>query len=513
MENKKFVKGALILIVFNIIGKIVGAVYKIPLANILGPVGIGKYQLVFPLFALLLAVSTSGVPVAISKLVAEYNSNRQFGDARKLIKLAIFYLFLLSMVCMAVVVIFAKPISNLQGNSDIYVCYYSIAPAVLFVGLISVFRGYFQGNLMMLPTAISNLTEQVGKLIFGLYFVNKLIGKGVVFGVVGAILGIVVSEFISLLFLFFYYIFYRRKHKQMYVLSLSRKDISKRLFSTAVPITLGGIVAPITSIIDSLLVVNILIFTGFSSAKATALLGIQAGIVEPIINIPIIIAVSISASLLPNITKAFIEKKVEEIKQLIEKAFQITLSVSFACAICFVIFGKQIFVFLYGNVLRDSEINIASKLLFIGGINLTLLSLVQVSAGILHGMGKQKLTAKTMVVGCLAKIALTFVLVSVKQINIYGAMVSGAISYFIVFVINYGEIKKHNSARIYKILYNISIQECFVCLFAFFSNYLFKISFGGNIALIVGGFTAIVIFLVTYYVLFLIDKSNKIIST
>jgi len=103
--------------------------------------------------------------------------------------------------------------------------------------------------------------------------------------------------------------------------------------------------------------------------------------------------------------------------------------------------------------------------------------------------------------------------VSAKQINIYGAIVSGAISYFIVFVINYGEIKKHNSARIYKILYNISIQECFVCLFAFFSNYLFKISFGGNIALIVGGFTAIVIFLVTYYVLFLIDKSNKIIST
>ena len=188
MKIKGFVKGALILIIFNLIGKVIGAIYRIPLANLLGPVGIGEYQLVFPLYSLLLAISVSGIPVAISRIVAEYNSKGQFGDSKKLLRLAILYLFVLSIVSAGIIVICSKFISKLQGNPEIYLCYYGIAPAILFVGLLSVFRGYFQGNLNMLPTALSNLFEQVGKLVFGLLFATRLLKFGTVYGVFGALL-------------------------------------------------------------------------------------------------------------------------------------------------------------------------------------------------------------------------------------------------------------------------------------------------------------------------------------
>lgn len=510
MKNKGFIKGAVILIAFNLIGKIFGAIYRIPLANLLGTEGIGKYQLVFPLYSLLLAISVSGIPIAISKIVAEFNSKGQHGDAKRLLKLSIFYLFLVSLFCFVIVLFCAKFIAGIQGNPNIYFCYYGIAPAILFVGVLSVFRGYFQGNLKMLPTAISGFIEQLGKLIFGLFFATKLISKGVNFGVLGALIGISISELLSLIFLVVYYVFYSRKNGNNQVAILGKKDISKQLFVTALPITLGGLASPITSIIDSLLVVNLLIFTGFESNIATSLLGLQSGIVDPLINIPIVIAVSISSSLLPSLASENAKGNSEEVKNLVEKAFQITLSVSIVCAICFVIFGKQILSFLYGGTLRYEEINTAVKLLFLGGVNLIFLSLVQVTTGVLQGLGKQNLAVKSLLIGSGIKIVLTITLVSFKSINILGAMMSGGVSYFVVFLINYRKITKETDARISNIFLEVSIQECLVCLFAFFTNILISLAFGDSAGMFVGGVTAIIIFMITYYVLFLIQRPRTI---
>lgn len=509
MKTKGFVKGAIVLIAFNIIGKIVGAIYRIPLANLLGAEGIGKYQLVFPLYSLLLAVSVSGIPVAISKIVAEYNGKGQHADAKRLLRLSVLYLFAVSLVCFVAVLFCSKFIAGLQGNPEIYFCYYGIAPAILFVGILSVFRGYFQGNLKMLPTAISGFVEQVGKLVFGLYFVKRFLPKGVNYGVFGALLGISVSELLALIFLVIYYFVYAKKHKTTSVAVLPKRNISKQLFVTALPITLGGLASPITSIIDSLLAVNLLIFTGFEAGEATSLLGLQAGIVDPLINIPIVIAISISSSLLPNLAKEKVNGEDGEVKDLIEKAFQITLSVSLACAICFVIFGKQILTFLYGKTLLQYQIDIAVKLLFLGGFNLIFLSLVQISTGVLQGLGKQNYAVKSLILGSIIKIVLTVMLVSFGRINILGAMISGGLSYFVVFLINYGKIKKETTARITNVLMRVIIQECLVCLFAFFVNVLFEMVFGEKVALFVGGLTAIAIFAISYYVLFLIEKPER----
>lgn len=503
MKKSSFVKGAMVLVIFNIIGKIIGSIYRLPLAGILGSVGMGKYQLIFPLYCLVLTISTSGIPVAISKLVSEQNSKNLQADSRKLLKISLIVLSIISLVGSIVVVFGARIFAKVQGNSSSYICYYAIAPAVLFVGVLSAFRGFFQGNLMMFPTAISSLVEQIVKLGAGLYLASKFSALGTEYAVFGALAGISISEFCAFLFLLIYYLFYSKRNKIQLKATKSSRFLAKQLVNLSAPITLGGLISPITSMVDSLLVVNLLMFTGFSSGYATMLLGLQSGIVEPLVNIPTILSVSIATALLPSVSKLNAESDVDKIKNLIEKAMQITLSLSLAFFVCFVIFGRQILTFLYGRSLTSSEIDIAVKLLFVCSVNIIFLSMVQVTASILQGLNHQKYPVKTLFVGCTIKIFLDLLLVTVKQINILGAVIAGGVCYFVVFTLNYRKVKQLSGVKISKIYYYISIQECFVCLFAFFVNLLCKMVFGDMVALFIAGVVAGIIFLTTYYIFFM----------
>lgn len=510
MNSKRLLKGAAILIICNLIGKILGAVYRIPLARMLGSVGMGMYQLVFPLYCLILTVSTSGMPVAISKLVAEYNSKNQFEKSKKILKISLLILTLISFLGAIVVVLGAKFIAKIQGNFDVFVCYYGIAPAILFVGVLSAFRGYFQGNILMFPTAISSLIEQFVKIVFGLFLAGRFFEFGIEYAVLGALIGVSISELFAFLFLLVCYLFLK---KQKIAKNEHKKEefkvLTKQIFSLAVPVTLGGLIAPITAMIDSLLVVNLLMISGFSSEMATTLLGLQSGVVEPLLNLPVIIGVSISTVLLPNISALATQKSVDEINDFIEKAFQISLCISIACAICYVIFGSQVLNFLYGSSFDNNELLISTKLLFAGSLNIIFLSLVQVTAGVLQGLNHSKVPVKSLLIGCGIKIVLDCVLIPISAINIFGVMISGAVCYFVVFSLNFSKIKKLTGLDIKNTIFYTSIQASLVCLFAYVVNVLCKMVFSDVISMFVSGFVAVAVFFVTYYMFFIYGGQNK----
>ena len=517
MKGKVFVKGAVILIICNLIGKILGAVYRIPLAQIVGSVGMGEYQLAFPLYCLILTISTSGIPVAISKLVAEFNTRNRYRDSKRLLKISLVLLTILSVLGASLIAVGARLIAGLQGNPQAYICYFGIAPAIIFVGVLSALRGYFQGNLLMFPTAISGLIEQIFKMAIGLFLATKFSMYGTEYAVLGALLGISISEFAACVFLIICYIIYSKKHKkQMNDESYTKRFLTRRLFSLAVPITLGVLVSPITAMVDSLLVINLLMFGGLSNSSATMMLGLQSGVVEPLVNLPVVIAVSISTALLPSLSGLQAKSTAEgenskgQIKELIEKSYQITLSISLACAICFVIFGNQALTFLYGRSFSPDELMIATKLLFLGSVNVILLSLVQVTAGALQALGKPKEPVIALLIGCVVKIVLDVVLISIPQVGIFGAVIAGGVCYFIVLNINYNKLKKLTGAKLFAHDYfYVCIQECFVCLFAFFANMLFQIMFSATISMFIAGAIAVAVFMSTYYVFFMGKKVNS----
>lgn len=504
MKSNGLLKGVSILVVCNLIGKVLGAIYRIPLARLLGPIGMGMYQLVFPLYCLILTISTTGVPVAISKLVAEYNSKNEFKNSKKVLHISLIILTVISLIGAVFTVLCSKVIANIQGNVDIYVCYFAIAPAILFVGVISAFRGYFQGNLKMFPTAISSLIEQVAKMIFGLFLAGRFLDYGVEFAVFGALLGVSISEIFALLFLFICYIFFRKKAK-LKSQNLSFKFLSKQILNQAIPVTFGGLIAPVTTMIDSLLIVNLMMFSGFSNEVATSFLGLQSGVVEPLLNIPVIIAVSISTVILPNISKFFAERSNERINNCINNAFQISLCVSVACFVCFVIFGRQVLNFLYGSILTGEELLLSIKLLFFGSVNIVFLSLVQISSGILQGLGQSKVPVKSLLIGCSLKIILDVLLIPIPSINIFGSIISSAVCYISVFALNYFKIRQLTNIKIKNSLFFISIQACFVCSFAYVTNLIFNMLFNEFISLLVAGFIAVSVFFVTYYIFFIYD--------
>jgi len=511
MNNKVFFKGALILIIFNLLGKLFGAIYRIPLAGILGGVGIGQYQLVFPLYSLILTVSTSGIPVAISKMVAEFNAKKNYTDSKNLLKISIVLLTILSLFGFLFIITFSKNIAYLQGNSDAYICYYAIAPAILFVGVISAFRGYFQGNLNMIPTALSNFIEQVFKMIFGLLLSKFLLKYGIIFAVFGALVGVSISEFTSFIFLLIYYVFHHKHRRLVYGKStISYKNLSKKLIRLSIPITLSGLITPITSIVDSFLVVNLLMKSGISNVDSTCLLGLQSGVVDPLIHLPVVFAISISTVLLPNLTSLSVENAKDKISEIVKKSIQICLSISIAFIIGYVIFGRQILIFLYEKSFLNNELFLSTKLLFLSSFNIVFLSLVQVTSGILQGLGSAKYTMKTLLIGCVIKVVLEVILVSIKSINIFGVVISAGICFFIIFMLNYVKIKQIVSFNLKDIYSGVIVQETIVCIVAFTSNMIFQSYFSEFISMLFAGIITVAIFFVTYYIFFMAKKNKEI---
>ncbi len=197
MKKQTFLSGVLILFVAGVIAKILGAVYRIPLTWLLGAKGLGMYQLVYPLFSLILVLSSAGMPTAISKVTAEFVKIGDKLSARATLKISLQLLLAISGAFAIILSVGAWGIASLQGNPNLYICYLGLVPAVILVSILSAFRGYFQGGQNMVPTATSQLIEQSGKLFFGLILGYLLLPFGVEFGTFGALLGVSVSELLA----------------------------------------------------------------------------------------------------------------------------------------------------------------------------------------------------------------------------------------------------------------------------------------------------------------------------
>ena len=268
-----FLKSVFILSLGGFIAKLLGAFYRIPLTNIIGSYGMGIYQLVFPLFSLLLTNSTAGIPVAVSKLVAEKAAVGQHKQAHKVFNTALVMLATFGLIGSALLFFLSNNIAALQGNGDAATAYKIIAPSVFLVCIISAYRGYFQGLMQMSPTAVSQIVEQVVKMTVGLVCAIKFM-PDVIKSVNFAILGVTLSEVAATVLLFVMYLFQKRKKTDDVgnLQPFDRKKTVKSLLILCLPITLSGLIIPLTQLVDSVLVLNIL-----KTSNATELYGLWAG--------------------------------------------------------------------------------------------------------------------------------------------------------------------------------------------------------------------------------------------
>lgn len=450
IKQKSILNGITVLSITGLLCKIIGVVYRIPLAWLVGEEGLGLYQLVFPSYSMLLTISSAGIPVAISKMISYSVAEKDPRNAKKIFRIALLMLFVIGIVASLILFLGSDLLSGQVGNPKTKWGFVAIAPALFLVCVMSAYRGFIQGLSDMKPTAISQLIEQVGKVLFSLPLAYYGMQFDVATAASYALFGISIAEAIALLYMFLKYrVVFRGMDELPQDIEkpeFPSKTLAKRLVAMAVPITLGATVVPLSSFVDSTMLVNRLCSIGMTVDHACSLYGLYSGLVITLINVPTALAIAISMSLVPAISSASSERNGEKIQKNSKLGLRFAFLIGLPCSFGMSVLAKPLLHFFYSS-LGEKSIEIAANLLEISSFTIVLFTVVQATSGILQGLQKQKIPMYTLAAGVAVKIVLNYIFVSNPSIHIYGAPISSLVCYTISTIPNIYYVNKYCKIR------------------------------------------------------------------
>lgn len=423
MSKKGILSGALVLSAGTMITKVLGAFYRVPLTKLLGAEGLGIYQMVFPFYCILLTLSSTGIPSALSKLIAEG------GNGKKTLYKSIIAFGVLGAVGSLAMFFASDFLAISQGNLGAGLCYKLLSPSVVLVSVLSCFRGYFQGNNKMTLTAVTQVLEQVIKIAFSITLLIFINAQSNVLASV-AVLGVTVSEFIALLVAVVWYV-KSKKQSDGWVVGY------KRILSVVFPITLSCILLPVSHAVDSFLVVNLL---PLATSGATALFGIYSGGVQSLIGVPVAVCYGVAISALPKLSKFKTDKSI------FQKVLLITLLVGFLGFGATFFLAKPLVKILYGGLSADHSL-IMIRLVKLSAIQVLLLSVMQTLASTLYARDHLLEPSVGLFFGIIVKVVLVFLLVPNEKVSIFGVAISDICCYFVATICNLLYIKYNNTRK------------------------------------------------------------------
>lgn len=464
MRKRSFIEGAAILAFAGLMVKVLGAIFRIPLTYIIGPEGMGLYQMAYPIYSFLLVISSAGLPVAISKMVSERMAYGDYSGAYRVFKVSLRLLACLGLITSTLLMVLSGVISETLGNPKSVYSILAIAPALFFVSVLSAFRGYFQGMQIMGPTALSQIIEQAGKLFMGLLLAWLFVGKGIEFGAAGAVLGVTLGEIAAFLLLLG---LYKRKkadlegqmQKRAIKTNLKATQaepvhaIIRNIASIAVPVTIGASLMPLVGLIDGVIVVNRLVSIGAGTAalytvkEATSLYGLLTAYANPLINFPATLTVALAMSIVPSISESCALGNQKEVMRKAAVAIRLTLLVGLPAGVGMSVLSYPIIRLLY-RALDDNQAVLAGTLLSILSFGVVFLTLIQSLTGVLQGINRATVPVKNLAVGALAKVVVTYTLVGVPQINVMGAAVGTLVCYAIASLLDFTAVIRYTKAFI-----------------------------------------------------------------
>ena len=451
MAKKSFFKGAVILGIAGIIVKVFGAFFRIPLANIIGDTGMGYYQTAYPVYVLLLTLSTAGIPTAIARLVSERTTEGNHKEAYRIFTVS-FRLLLAMGIVTSLLLFLGAPyiVQYMKGEPEAIYSMRSIAPALLFVPIMAAFRGYFQGQQDMTPTASSQVIEQAFRVVFGLSRAVILLPAGLKFAAAGASAGAAAGGFFGLIGIFAIYMRRRSVIRENCRNSPdgeseAAKSILWKIVVIAVPVTIGAAIMPIMTNIDLAIVVRRLVQSGYSSAEANSLYGQLSGFATPLINLPQVLTQAIAMSLVPAVASAFSAKDQEFLRYNTAFGIRTAMIIGMPCSVGLMVLSKPIMLLLY-PAQQASAVN-AAESLFILAFGAIFLSLVQTLTGILQGVKRQLIPVINLAIGAGIKVIITYVLTGIPSVNVKGAAAGTAAAYITAALLNYRAVRKYTGSR------------------------------------------------------------------
>ena len=431
-ENS-FIKGAAWIAAGGFVAKVIGALYRIPLTNLIGGKGLGLYQLVYPVYCLLLTVSATGIPSSIAKLTAERIARGE--NDRAVLKTAMKLFVLIGLTGSLVMVLVAPWLAKMQGSEGVLSGYYALAPSVLLVSAISVFRGWFQGRNHMFPTALSEVTEQLVKVGVGLplaYFFRDDVEKAVVY----LLLAVSVSELVTLVIMA---VLYRREKRGELGNEGGRVEM-KSVLRLSIPVTLGSILLPLSGLLDSVLAPRLL--SAYAS-DAVTLFGLFSGGAVTVVNLPVSVCYGIAAASVPRVAMV-----TEGRRRRVLSSLGLTLLVGGGSALGLYLFAEPAAKIIFRS-LEGEELETLIGLIKAFSVSAMTLSAVQTLSACLTAQGKPQYAAISMALAMLVKTALYVFWLRDPTISVFGLAYATNIAYAVAFFLN--------------LLYNLRVASCRKC--------------------------------------------------
>jgi len=443
-EKPSFVKGAAILAATGVFVKIVGAIYQIPLLSVLGDVGAGYFHMTYMVYGLVLAVSTAGVPVALSRLVSSAAASGNISLVKRYYSVAMPSFIVIGLVVMCVMFFFANNLAELINSTHAVTGIQVLAPAVFFVCLISVYRGYAQGFQNMVPTAASQVIEVVCKAIIGITVAFYLARTGYQAQYVsaGAITGVTIGLALCIPVM----VWYKRKIDKRSVEGAqgdtsddlpSRMRVFLRFFKVAIPISLSASLMSIMGIIDSS-VVSDRLQTALMLTESEAMA--QIGILRKglsIYNLMPSLIVPLAVSIVPAIAGAIAKKKKDEASVIMQSSIKLTnLFAMPACAGIMVLAGPILKALYYDPRQSPETVATMTTILFILGAASYFVCLQHLSIAVLQANGYERVALITFPIGAVIKIALSYILVSNPDIAIIGSPIGTLACFAVITALN-----------------------------------------------------------------------------
>ncbi len=504
--QKSFISGAAILAAGSLIAKFMGMFFKIPVTNILGAYGYGLYEYAYPIYNACLAISTTGLPIAVSKMVSEKMSTDDYFSAYRVFSVSIKAITVLGAVISIAMFLSANLLIKLFGwPEDAYYSIISLSVAPFFVSMVSTYRGFFQGMQKMTHPAISQICDQVGRVGFGLLLAYTLTNAyGVAIGAAGATFGATAGSVFSFIYLAASFLKMKRNDQPRIKQTSygknpeSAKMILKGIIIMAIPVILGSFVNTIMDLINGATIPNIFSTLGYTPEETTVIFG-RLGASNTLTNVPLVLGSSLSASIVPFISRAIAAKESKEvIKKQTALALRTSFYVALPCAIGLSVLAVPIFELIFPNVIEGADLMKYSALVgifTIAGSNLQ---------AILQGSGYFYKALMTIVIAAVVKVVANIILVGIPELNIYGAILATMISTVVLFVMNLIMVNKY-----------VGIGNCFgsimktvlsAILMGVFAKYSYKF-LSGLIGGKLGVLVAIALSAVVYVGLLIITKA------
>ena len=427
MNKNLFIKSTLILTISGIITKILGFIIRVITTRIVGTEVISLYSIVIPTYSLLITIATLALPTTISKLVAENKKK-----SSKILSNSLLIITIINIIVVSIMLLSSRFISNnLLHEPKCFLILISATLTFPIVSISSIIKGYFYGKMNMLPNAISNIVEQIVRYILITLIVPKCI---LINDVIAASSLFIISLFTEVVSIIFNLLFLPKKINIKKEDLLPDKDTVRDILGISIPSVSSRIVGNIGYFFEPIILMNILLYSGYTKNYILEEYGIYNSYSIPILTVPSFFIIAISLSLVPEISKFYHQNNILKVKKRLKQAIFFSLIIGISYSVILLFFGDNILFTIYNTYEGLNYIKVLAPVFVLFYLENILISFLQ-------AINKANITMKITIIGVIVKL-LSLSILSLLHIGIYSLIISEIINIFLVVYLNYREIKR-----------------------------------------------------------------------